>query len=96
MSNFEKIYQKYCVEPMQSFRPLLGEPVALNDEDYLKFLNDLKNSKNLMPDYSFYLVMDLKKQNIDFEFGMKRSIGIAPNNLKAFLQLIHPDYLSLF
>ena len=94
MVDFEALYQKYCIEPMNQFGQLLGHPVDLPDDAYHLFLRNLKDPKNLMPDNSFYLVVDIRKEHFELIHGMQKSLGITANTLKAFLQLIHPDYLE--
>lgn len=92
--DFDALYQKYCLEPLNQFGQILGAPVDLSTPAYHRFLDDLKNPNYLMPDNSFYLVVDIRQEKLELAYGMQKSLGITANSIKAFLQLIHPDYLE--
>jgi hypothetical protein len=63
-----------------------GEAVVSN---YNKFTFD---------SYAFYQIFDISKSEIIWQYGMEKTLGISQNENQfyAYLQRIHPDYLSMF
>ena len=95
----QPLYQTYhdIVSQIQRLASEASEPVPLDFEAVTEKIIR-QHSENSLVKWSFYLIFDMHKGEIVWQYGMDAVLGIAREGswTYQFLQKLHPSYIPMF
>ncbi len=91
--DFNSIYEKYVISMLRRLSGGFGEPASLVGAEYDEVLTRMKKFRELYVHMSFWLIVDLRIQDVLTVEGADPVLYTPLRTLRDFLKLVHPDYL---